>query len=175
VFCRRTLTTWESESRSIGDGFITEHGQASGAAVLLDVAASLKRSRESQTFVSCSYCDRRRERPTRVEIFCSSSDGRPEIHVAISTSNVLPIVPLKRLTCWIGGVGSRRMVQLVAQSDGVSIQPDPQPLRTALSAATVQRHSSTAFAWRWMLPPPLRSKSTIYKNWLTTLSSPSTI
>src|ERR1700675_4690813 len=105
---------------------------ASGSAVLLDVAASLKKSGEtfkrSLLFV---FVTGEEKGLLGSRYFTAHPTVDPKAMVAdINIDMFRPLVPLKMLT--VLGMAESDLgdaARQVAQSAGVSVQPDPQPLR----------------------------------------------
>jgi Zn-dependent M28 family amino/carboxypeptidase len=105
---------------------------ASGSAVLLDVAASLKKSQQklkrSLLFV---FVTAEEKGLLGSEYFTA----RPTVDVRSMVANInidmfLPIVPLKTLTVYgLHESDLGELAQQVAQAEGVTVQPDPEPLR----------------------------------------------
>ena len=144
---------------------------ASGTAVLLDVAASLKKHPEnlkrSLLFV---FVTGEEKGLLGSKYFAAHPTVDPKSMVAdINIDMFLPIVPLKMLT--VLGLAESDLgdtVQLVAQSDGVSVQPDPQPLRNVFIRSdqySFIRHGIPALAMD--IAPTTPEQKQIYKNWLT--------
>ena len=106
---------------------------ASGVAVLLDVAASLKQHPEKpETLASC-LCSSPGEEKGLLgsKYFAAHPTVDPKSMIAdINIDMFRPLVPLKMLT--VLGLAESDLgdvARQVAESDGVSVQPDPQPLR----------------------------------------------
>jgi Zn-dependent M28 family amino/carboxypeptidase len=143
---------------------------ASGTAVLLDVAASLNKHPEnlkrSLLFVLVTGEEKGL---LGSKYFAAHPTVDPKSMVAdINIDMFLPIVPLKMLTV-LGLAESDLgdMVQLVAQSAGVSVQPDPQPLRNVFIRSdqySFIRHGIPALAMD--VAPTTPEQKQIYKNWL---------
>ena len=145
---------------------------ASGSAVLLDVARSLRaaspRPRRSLIFFF----------PTAEEkgllgskYFTAHPTVNPKAIVAdINIDMFLPIVPLRILTVY--GVGESDlgdMVRVVARSLNIEVQPDPEPLRNSFIRSDQYnfiRHGIPSLAMKvGALPGSPEAK--LFKDWLT--------
>jgi Zn-dependent M28 family amino/carboxypeptidase len=147
---------------------------ASGSAVLLDVAASLKRSPEklkrSLLFV---FVTAEEKGLLGSKYFAQYPTVDPKSMVAdINIDMFLPIVPLKTLTIW--GLAESDLGDLardVAQSRGVSVQADPEPQRNIFIRSDQYnfiRHGIPALAMGVAPDPNSPEQKKIYKDWLTT-------
>ncbi len=144
---------------------------ASGTAVLLDVAASLKKHPENlQRSLLFVFVTGEEKGLLGSKYFAAHPTVDPKSMVAdINIDMFLPIVPLKMLTV-LGLAESDLgdMAQQVAQSDGVSVQADPQPLRNVFVRSdqySFIRHGIPALAMD--IAPTTPEQKQIYKNWLT--------
>jgi Zn-dependent M28 family amino/carboxypeptidase len=144
---------------------------ASGVAVLLDVAAFLKKHPEnlkrSLLFVLVTGEEKGL---LGSKYFAAHPTVDPKSIVAdINIDMFLPIVPLKMLTV-LGLAESDLgdMARQVAESGGVSVQPDPQPLRNVFVRSdqySFIRHGIPALAMN--VAPTTEEQKQIYKDWLT--------
>ena len=145
---------------------------ASGDAVLLDVAASLKKSRQKL-------------RRSLLFVFVTGEEkgllgsryfaSKPTVPVKSMVANInvdmfLPIVPLKVLT--VLGLTESDLgdtAQKVAESNGVKVQADPQPLRNLFIRSDQYnfiREGIPAVAME-VAPEPGSPEEKIFKDWLT--------
>jgi Zn-dependent M28 family amino/carboxypeptidase len=145
---------------------------ASGSAVLLDVAASLKKSPEklkrSLLFV---FVTAEEKGLLGSKYFTAHPTVNPKSIVAdINIDMFLPIVPLKVLTVYglaesdLGG-----LVKQVAQADGIGVQPDPEPLRNSFIRSDQYnfiKHGIPALAMKVGFEPG-SPQAKIFKDWLT--------
>ncbi len=144
---------------------------ASGVAVLLDVAAILKKHPEnlkrSLLFV---FVTGEEKGLLGSKYFAAHPTVDPESIVAdINIDMFLPIVPLKVLTV-LGLVESDLgdMAQQIAEANGVSIQPDPLPLRNSFV-----RSDQYSFIRRGIpalaidVAPTTPEQRQTYRDWLT--------
>ena len=136
---------------------------AGGVAVLLDVAASLRRHPEglkrSLLFV---FVTGEEKGLLGSKYFAAHPTVDPKSLVAdINVDMFRPLVPLKLLT--VLGLAESDLgdvARQVAESDGVSVQPDPQPLRNVFVRSdqySFIRHGVPGLAWT--LRQPRRSRS----------------
>jgi len=107
---------------------------ASGSAVLLDTAASLKRSSEKmKRSVLFLFLTAEEKGLLGSKYFAAHPTVPPGSMIAnINIDMFLPIFPLKLLTVY--GLAESDLGDLardVAQSQGLHVQPDPEPLRNA--------------------------------------------
>ncbi|MGH7785149.1 MAG: M20/M25/M40 family metallo-hydrolase, partial [Candidatus Binatia bacterium] len=144
---------------------------ASGVAVLLDVAGSLKQHPEnlkrSLLFV---FVTGEEKGLLGSKYFAAHPTVDAKSIVAdINIDMFRPLVPLKLLTV-LGLAESDLgdMARQVAESDGVSIQPDPQPLRNVFVRSdqySFIRHGIPALALD--IAPSTPEEKQIYADWLT--------
>jgi Zn-dependent M28 family amino/carboxypeptidase len=144
---------------------------ASGVAVLLDVAASLKQHPEnlkrSLLFV---FVTGEEKGLLGSKYFAAHPTVDPKSMVAdINIDMFRPLVPLKMLTV-LGLVESDLgdVARQVAESDGVSVQPDPQPLRNVFVRSdqySFIRRGIPALAMD--IAPTTPEQEQFYKDWLT--------
>ncbi len=136
---------------------------ASGVAVLLDIAASLEKHPEnlkrSLLFV---FVTGEEKGLLGSKYFAAHPTVYPKSMVAdINIDMFRPLVPLKMLT--VLGMAESDLgdaARQVAELAGVSVQADPQPLRNVFVPATSTASFATAFRrWRWILPRPRPRKS----------------
>jgi Zn-dependent M28 family amino/carboxypeptidase len=144
---------------------------ASGVAVLLDVSAFLKKHPEnlkrSLLFVLVTGEEKGL---LGSKYFAAHPTVDPKSMIAdINIDMFLPIVPLKMLTV-LGlaesDLGDR--ARQVAESEGVSVQPDPQPLRNVFVRSDQYnfiRHGIPALAMD--IAPTTPEQKQLYKDWLT--------
>jgi len=144
---------------------------ASGVAVLLDVAASLKKHPEnlkrSLLFV---FVTGEEKGLLGSKYFAAHPTVTPKSMVAdINIDMFRPLVPLKMLT--VLGMAESDLgdaARQVAQSAGVSVQPDPQPLRNVFVRSdqySFIRHGIPALALD--IAPTTPEEKQIYQDWLT--------
>jgi Zn-dependent M28 family amino/carboxypeptidase len=144
---------------------------ASGSAVLLDIAAALKKNPEnlkrSLLFV---FVTGEEKGLLGSKYFAAHPTVEPKSMVAnINIDMFLPIVPLKRLTIY--GLAESDLCDLarqVAQSEGVEVQADPEPLRNAFIRSDQYnfiRHGIPAVAMG--IAPTSPEQKLLFKEWLT--------
>jgi Zn-dependent M28 family amino/carboxypeptidase len=144
---------------------------AAGTAVLLDVAAFLRKHPEnlkrSLLFV---FVTGEEKGLLGSKYFAAHPTVEPKSMVAdINIDMFLPLVPLKMLT--VLGLEESDLgdaARQVAESDGVSVQPDPQPLRNVFVRSDQYnfiRHGIPALAMD--IAPTTPEQKQIYKDWLT--------
>jgi Zn-dependent M28 family amino/carboxypeptidase len=144
---------------------------ASGVAVLLDVAASLKKHPEnlkrSLLFV---FVTGEEKGLLGSKYFAAHPTVDPKSMVAdINIDMFRPLVPLKMLT--VLGMAESDLgdaARQVAESVGVSVQPDPQPLRNVFVRSdqySFIRHGIPALALD--IAPTTPEEKVIYQDWLT--------
>jgi len=146
---------------------------ASGSAVLLDVAASLKKSgqklKRSLLFV---FVTGEEKGLLGSRYFTAYPTVDPKSMVAdINIDMFLPIVPLKRLT--VLGLAESDLgdaARQVADAHGVVVQADPQPERNIFIRSDQYnfiRHGIPALAMGVAPEPGNAAQSKIFKDWLT--------
>jgi Zn-dependent M28 family amino/carboxypeptidase len=146
---------------------------ASGSAVLLDVAASLKKSPEilkrSLLFV---FVTAEEKGLLGSKYFAQYPTVDPKSMVAnINIDMFLPIIPLKTLTVW--GLDESDLGDLarkVAQSRGVNVQSDPEPQRNIFIRSDQYnfiRHGIPALAMGVAPDPNSSEQKKLFKDWLT--------
>ncbi len=144
---------------------------ASGVAVLIDVAASLKKYPEtlkrSLLFV---FVTGEEKGLLGSKYFAAHPTVAPKPMVAnINIDMFRPLVPLKMLT--VLGLAESDLgdsARQVAESAGVSVQPDPQPLRNVFVRSDQYNfilHGIPALAMD--IAPSTPEQEPIYKDWLT--------
>jgi Zn-dependent M28 family amino/carboxypeptidase len=144
---------------------------ASGVAVLLDLAASLKQHPEnlkrSLLFV---FVTGEEKGLLGSKYFAAHPTVDPKSIVAdINIDMFRPLVPLKMLT--VLGMAESDLgdvARQVAEADGISVQPDPQPLRNVFVRSdqySFIRHGIPALAMD--IAPTTPEQEQIYKDWLT--------
>jgi Zn-dependent M28 family amino/carboxypeptidase len=145
---------------------------ASGSAVLLDVASSLKKSQEkfkrSLLFV---FVTGEEKGLLGSRYFTTNPTVDAKSMVAnINIDMFLPIVPLKLLTVYgLAESDLGDMVTTVAQARGISIQADPEPLRNIFIRSdqyNFVRHGIPALAMK-VGAVPGSPEQAIFKDWLT--------
>ncbi len=145
---------------------------ASGSAVLLDVAASLRKSSEKpKRSILFLFVTGEEKGLLGSRYFTAHPTVRPESMVAdINIDMFLPIVPLKVLTVYglaesdLGDVAKE-----VAQSVGVGVQADPEPQRNSFIRSDQYnfiRHGIPALAMKVGFEPGSPEQK-IFKDWLT--------
>lgn len=145
---------------------------ASGSAVLLDVAASLKahpvKLKRSLLFVLVTGEEKGL---LGSKYFASNPTVDAQTMVAdINIDMFLPIVPLKVLTVYgLAESDLGESVRNVAQSLGIGVQPDPEPLRNSFIRSDQYSfilHGVPALAMKVGFVPGSREQK-IFKDWLT--------
>jgi len=144
---------------------------ASGSAVLLDVAASLRKSEKPKRSILFLFVTGEEKGLLGSRYFTAHPTVRPGSMVAnINIDMFLPIVPLKVLTVYglaesdLGDVAKE-----VAQSNGVGAQPDPEPQRNSFIRSDQYnfiRHGIPALAMKVGFEPGSPEQK-IFKDWLT--------
>jgi Zn-dependent M28 family amino/carboxypeptidase len=145
---------------------------ASGCAVLLDVAASLKKSparlRRSLLF---AFVTGEEKGLLGSKFFTSNPTVDPKSMIAdINIDMFLPIVPLKVLTVY--GLAESDLGEIVlgvAQSLGIAVQADPEPLRNIFIRSDQYnfiRQGIPALAMKVGFAPDSPEQK-IFKDWLT--------
>ena len=143
----------------------------SGSALLLDVAASLKKSsqrpKRSLLFV---FVTGEEKGLLGSKYFNAHPTVKPGSMIAnINVDMFLPINPLKTLTVY--GLEESTlgdMVRAVAEEHGLSVQPDPQPLRNAFIRSDQYNfilHGIPALAMK--VAPNTEEEKQAQKDWLT--------
>jgi Zn-dependent M28 family amino/carboxypeptidase len=144
---------------------------ASGVAVLLDVAASLKRQpqhlKRSLLFV---FVTGEEKGLLGSKYFGAHPTAPPKSMVAdINIDMFLPIVPLKLLTVYgLAESDLGDMARTVAAEDGVAVRSDPQPLRNIFVRSDQYyfiRHGVPALAMG--VAPSTPEQERTFKDWLT--------
>jgi hypothetical protein len=144
---------------------------ASGSAVLLDVAASLKKQpqhlKRSLLFVFVTAEEK--------GLLGSKYFGQhPTVTVKSLVADInidmfLPLVPLKKLTVFgLAESDLGDMASAAAAANGVAVQPDPQPLRNIFVRSDQYyfiRHGVPALAMG--VAPTTPEQEVLYKEWLT--------
>jgi Zn-dependent M28 family amino/carboxypeptidase len=145
---------------------------ASGSALLLDVAASLKKSPEklkrSLLFV---FVTGEEKGLLGSKYFAANPTVDSKSMVAdINVDMFLPIVPLKVLTVFgLAESDLGDMAREVAQAHGISVQPDPEPQRNIFIRSdqySFIRHGIPALAMG-VGSTPGSPEQKIFKDWLT--------
>jgi Zn-dependent M28 family amino/carboxypeptidase len=144
---------------------------ASGTAVLLDVASSLKKHPEnlkrSLLFV---FVTGEEKGLLGSKYFAVHPTVDPKSMVAdINIDMFLPLVPLKKLTVYgLEESDLGDMAREVAQARGIEVQPDPEPLRNIFIRSDQYNfivHGIPALAMG--VAPTTPEQKQIYKDWLT--------
>jgi Zn-dependent M28 family amino/carboxypeptidase len=144
---------------------------ASGVAVLLDIAASLKQHPESiKRYILFVFVTGEEKGLLGSKYFAA----HPTVDAKSMVGNInidmfRPLVPLKMLTV-LGMAESDLgdMARQVAESDGVSVQADPQPLRNVFVRSdqySFIRHGVPALAMD--IAPTTPEEQKTYTDWLT--------
>jgi Zn-dependent M28 family amino/carboxypeptidase len=145
---------------------------ASGSALLLDVASSLKKSPEklkrSLLFV---FVTGEEKGLLGSKYFAANPTVDSKSMVAdINVDMFLPIVPLKVLTVFgLAESDLGDMAREVAEAHGISVQPDPEPQRNLFIRSDQYnfiRHGIPALAMGVGVTPG-SSEQKIFKDWLT--------
>ena len=145
---------------------------ASGSAVLLDVIASLKKSRQklkrSLLFV---FVTGEEKGLLGSRYFTTHPTVKPGSMIAnINIDMFLPIVPLKVLRVYgLAESDMGDMVRDVAQSVGVQVQPDPEPQRNSFIRSDQYnfiRHGIPALAMKVGFEQGSPQQA-LFKDWLT--------
>ena len=147
---------------------------ASGSAVLLDVAASLRKSPEQlKRSVLFLFVTGEEKGLLGSKYFTQYPTVDPEALVAdINIDMFLPIIPLKTLVVF--GLAESDLGDLardVAQSRGVQVEADPEPQRNVFIRSDQYnfiRHGIPALAMGVAPDPNSPEQKKIFKDWLTT-------
>jgi Zn-dependent M28 family amino/carboxypeptidase len=145
---------------------------ASGSALLLDIAASLKRAPEKlRRSVLFAFVTGEEKGLLGSKYFAAYPTVDPKSMVAnINTDMFLPIVPLKILTVYgLQESNLGEIVTEVAQSRGIRVQADPEPLRNIFIRSdqySFVRHGIPALAMKVGFDPGSPEQK-IFKDWLT--------
>jgi Zn-dependent M28 family amino/carboxypeptidase len=145
---------------------------ASGSAVLLDVAASLRKSAEKpRRSILFLFLTGEEKGLLGSRYFTEHPTVRPESMVAdINIDMFLPIIPLKVLTIYgLAESDLGDMARQVAQSLGIRSQPDPEPQRNAFIRSDQYnfiRHGVPALAMKVGFDPGSPEQQR-FKDWLT--------
>ncbi|HET7440866.1 MAG TPA: M28 family metallopeptidase [Terriglobales bacterium] len=146
---------------------------ASGSAVLMDVASSLKKSpaplKRSLLFL---FVTGEEKGLLGSKYFAAKPTVDPKSMIAnINVDMFLPIIPLKMLTVYgLAESDLGDMARKVAESDGVRVQPDPEPLRNIFIRSDQYnfiRHGIPALAMGIAPDPNSPEEKTTIKDWLT--------
>jgi len=146
---------------------------ASGSAVLLDVASSLKKSGEhfkrSLLFV---FVTGEEKGLLGSRYFTAYPTVDPKSMVAdINIDMFLPIVPLKRLTVW--GLDESNLgdeARQVAEARGIVVQSDPEPQRNIFIRSDQYnfiRHGIPALAMGIAPDPNSPAQKQLFRDWLS--------
>jgi Zn-dependent M28 family amino/carboxypeptidase len=145
---------------------------ASGSAVLLDVAASLRKSSEKpKRSIVFLFITGEEKGLLGSRYFTAHPTIRPDSMVAdINIDMFLPIVPLKMLTVY--GLAESDLGDVakdVAQGAGVGVQADPEPQRNSFIRSDQYnfiRHGVPALSMKVGFEPGSPEQK-IFKDWLT--------
>ena len=146
---------------------------ASGSAVLLDVASSLKRSpaplKRSLLFL---FVTGEEKGLLGSKYFAAKPTVDPKSMVAdINVDMFLPIIPLKTLTVYgLAESDLGDMARKVAEDQSVHVQADPEPLRNVFIRSDQYnfiRHGIPALAIGVAPDPDSPEQKKIFKDWLT--------
>jgi Zn-dependent M28 family amino/carboxypeptidase len=146
---------------------------ASGSAVLLDVASSLKKSGESfKRSLLFVFVTGEEKGLLGSRYFTAYPTVDPKAMVAdINIDMFLPIVPLKRLT--VQGLAESDLgddARQVAEARGIVVQADPQPERNVFIRSdqyNFVRHGVPAIMMDTAPDPNSPEQRQLFKNWLT--------
>jgi Zn-dependent M28 family amino/carboxypeptidase len=146
---------------------------ASGTAVLLDVAASLQQSKEKlKRSVLFVFVTGEEKGLLGSKYFTANPTVNSKSMVAdINIDMFLPIIPLKVLTVYglaESDLGDR--ARAVALAQGIAVQPDPEPLRNAFIRSDQYNfilHGIPALAMGVGFDPESSEQKKIFKDWLT--------
>jgi Zn-dependent M28 family amino/carboxypeptidase len=145
---------------------------ASGSALLLDVAASLKKSPEKlKRSILFVFVTAEEKGLLGSKYFAAHPTVDPKSMVAdINVDMFLPIVPLKVLTVFgLAESDLGDMAREVAQAHGISVQPDPEPQRNLFIRSDQYnfiRHGIPALAMNVGVAPGSHEQE-VMKAWLT--------
>jgi Zn-dependent M28 family amino/carboxypeptidase len=145
---------------------------ASGSALLLDVAASLKKSPEKlKRSVLFLFVTGEEKGLLGSKYFAAHPTVDPKSMVAdINVDMFLPIVPLKVLTVFgLAESDLGDVAREVAQAQGIAVQPDPEPQRNVFIRSDQYnfiRHGIPALAMG-VGATPGSPEQQIFKDWLT--------
>jgi Zn-dependent M28 family amino/carboxypeptidase len=145
----------------------------SGSALLLDMAASFKKNPETLRRSILLVLVTGEEKGLLGSKYFSVHPTVPikSIVADVNTDMFLPIVPLKLLT--VEGLNESDLgeqVSAVAQSLGVRVQPDPEPLRNLFVRSDQYnfiRHGVPAVAMGVAPDPDSPDQKKLFKDWLT--------
>ncbi len=144
---------------------------ASGSAVLLDIMASLKKSRKLKRSLLFVFVTGEEKGLLGSRYFTAHPTVKPGSMIAnINIDMFLPIVPLKVLTVYgLAESDLGNAAREVAQSLGVQVQADPEPQRNSFIRSDQYnfiRHGVPALAMKVGFEPGSPEQET-FKNWLT--------
>ena len=145
---------------------------ASGSAVLLDVARSLYASSPRPKRSLLFFFPTAEEKGLLgSKYFTANPTVSPKAIVAdINIDMFLPIVPLKILTVYgLGESGLGDMVYALARSLNIEVQPDPEPLRNSFIRSDQYnfiRHGIPSLAMK-VGAQPGSAEAKMFKDWLT--------
>jgi Zn-dependent M28 family amino/carboxypeptidase len=146
---------------------------ASGSAVLLDVAAALKKSHQSlKRSLLFVFVTGEEKGLLGSKYFAALPTVDPHSMVAdINIDMFLPIVPLKLLTVYgLAESDLGDMAKEVAEANGVTVQADPEPLRNSFIRSDQYnfiRHGVPALAMAVAPDPKQPEQGKLFKDWLT--------
>ena len=146
---------------------------ASGSAVLLDISSSLKKSPEKlKRSILFVFVTGEEKGLLGSKYFTANPTVDPNSMVAdINIDMFLPIIPLKVLTVYgLAESDLGNMARGVAQSHGINVQPDPEPLRNVFIRSDQYnfiRRGIPALAMGVGFDPGSPDQKKIFKDWLT--------
>ncbi|HXY04568.1 MAG TPA: M28 family metallopeptidase [Terriglobales bacterium] len=146
---------------------------ASGSAVLLDIAASLKKSQDKlQRSILFLFVTAEEKGLLGSRYFTAyPTVDRRSIVADINTDMFLPIVPLKVLTVW--GLAESDLgddARQVAEARGIQVQADPEPQRNVFIRSDQYnfiRHGIPALMMGIAPDPNSPEQKELFRNWLT--------
>jgi len=145
----------------------------SGSAVLLDISSSLKKSPEKlKRSILFVFVTGEEKGLLGSKYFTANPTVDPKSMVAdINIDMFLPIIPLKVLTVYgLAESDLGNMARGVAQSRGIKVQPDPEPLRNVFIRSDQYnfiRRGIPALAMGVGFDPGSPEQKKIFKDWLT--------
>jgi len=144
----------------------------SGSALLLDVARSLKQDPEAhKRSILFVFVTGEEKGLLGSKYFAAHPTVPPKSIVAdVNTDMFLPLIPLKILTVYgLQESDLGEMVEKVAESYGVKVQPDPEPQRNSFIRSdqySFIRHGIPSLAMKVGFEPG-SPDAKLYKDWLT--------
>ncbi|MBV8049664.1 MAG: M20/M25/M40 family metallo-hydrolase [Acidobacteriaceae bacterium] len=146
---------------------------ASGSALLLDMAASLKQSQDKLKRSILFLFVTAEEKGLLGSRYFTANPAvdRKNIVADINTDMFLPIVPLKVLTVW--GLAESDLgdeARQVAEARGIQVQPDPDPQRNVFIRSDQYnfiRHGIPALMMGVAPDPGSPEQKQLFRDWLT--------